>query len=558
MTSRTQWSVFQWIRRIAGAVFLAFCVSQVVSAAERPAGSRDTTLSWEAIEDATLYEVDVRHPAANASKPVNVGGGRVPTTSFQIWLVPGSYELRLRALDRRSVPGAWGEWTPFVVKPFPVRLVAPKSGQRFATDEYEQYKVTFKWEPSQGAVKYHLQVFDAANKQVADKTLNDTETTLTIPVGVAYSWRVTAIAGDGLEGDLEAKARSFVVIGGALEMPVIRTKSTGDTITGAIWNAPTNVTSFDIKVLVRPAKALRWKVLHTAQNTTDRDLTIQSTWPAGRLRIGVRALGDWRKPSPWTWEEIDFRQGSAQASTSSLPENPGISESEISAGGYLGVESIATTGGLSEFGASSPVTGFTASLITRTDPGQGERWVIGASALTHTFRAEITETYAGTETQDFRRFYGDAWLGYELLNPAGAPTSAIVGIGFAVGRIPGLTVEDIESSQGAMEDKTWIAMIARGAFAWRPTFTNALGLDLAGNVRALTDGKARRYEFAAWWRPQFVVSWLPAGWFLELRADMQRETRSLPFACGTQPGCQDESSSTANSTTSGISLGSRF
>lgn len=546
---------------MAAVLFMALIAPEPARAAdgsERPAGSRETSLNWEEIEGAAAYEVDIRFAASTETGAPSgrAGGGIVNQSTFAAYLLPGKYELRLRALDRRRVPGPWGDWTPFDVTPSPVVLTAPRAGERLRVNDTDQTKVTLAWKSSYGISRYRWRVIDAASGNVvASGDTGDTDIAANLPVGATYTWDVIALATGGLESPPPRVERRFSIIGGVLETPIIRMKTENDSLVGASWNIPAGVGSFDVRVLLRPGKATQWKPVKNLTNTTERDIAFNPKWPPGRVKIGVRSRGPLRVASGWTWEESDWRQGSDVAVDESLPENPGPSLVDISLESGLGVESVAIKGGTSSFDASSAIYYFHAASKTRMDPTQGDRWVVGLSARLHDFNAYVERENTAAEIQTFRRLFANAWLGYELLNPTGTPTSLILGAGVAAGRVPALRMDNLDEARGELDDKSWATALGHFEFTWRPRFTGALGVNVDAATKTLTDGKSTRYAATATWQSALINGILPTGWMIELRAATARETRVTPFSCGGVPSCVSSSTTGVTTTTVGTAVG---
>ncbi len=153
-------------------------------------------LSWPALAGARGYRAQVL--AADSDDQLLLDGVFADATARWADLPDGSYRLRARALDEKSLEGL-NATVPFVLhaRPEPPFASAPLNGAVAYGD-----RTSLLWARSTAAARYRLQVADAADFKrnlVDSDELSATARTMPLPAGTYY-WRVASIAADGRVG----------------------------------------------------------------------------------------------------------------------------------------------------------------------------------------------------------------------------------------------------------------------------------------------------------------------------------------------------------------------
>ncbi|WP_340064286.1 hypothetical protein [Ascidiimonas aurantiaca] len=151
--------------------------------------SNTTTFSWEPVEDADNYLLQVATPDFETASQILVDS-TLSRTVFTAELLPGNYEWRLKA--RNS-----GFDTSYSAFKFMVSetdglsgntliLRAPANNTDLNTEE-----VTLSWEPLRDATEYRVQVVGSGNEILFDQVTTDTEIELSFSEG-RFTWRARA------------------------------------------------------------------------------------------------------------------------------------------------------------------------------------------------------------------------------------------------------------------------------------------------------------------------------------------------------------------------------
>lgn len=135
---------------------------------------RTPNLSWDAIDGAAWYEVEVRGIRDRRLQVVSEAS--LNTTSFapDRALADGVYRARVRSLNYAGIPSAWSENLDFRVGDFaltPPTINGPGSTTRERRPE-------ISWEPVDGAVSYWLFIVDYQERRWVDSA--------TVEIGTSY------------------------------------------------------------------------------------------------------------------------------------------------------------------------------------------------------------------------------------------------------------------------------------------------------------------------------------------------------------------------------------
>ncbi|MCC6277938.1 MAG: hypothetical protein IT289_08500 [Oligoflexia bacterium] len=319
-------------------MFLLISILGVSAFAELP--RRSLEMELEEIEGNQGYQVEVTRvlKGGEKKKPVVF---KLKSNTWNAKLVPGKYELRVRTVDSRGVPGDWSPAQELSVKLPPSRPLKPQTGEVIRSEEAEKEKVTFSWQPVQGAARYKVQVFNQKGQVVAESTDSGESAALEIPVADAFSWQVTPIAEEEIEGDLFEQAARFEVYGGALESPEFEQIENINTEL-IKWKKVDQAIKYDYSLEALEADG-KWRTIES-RNVNKPGRRYQKPLPSGHYRIKVLAQADRRAPSKITIAEFD--------SMNLGTRNPAAVEQVKSEGSY---------------GSKSNLFGFASYYITMVD-----------------------------------------------------------------------------------------------------------------------------------------------------------------------------------------------
>lgn len=257
-----------------------------LSSAQAEAYRRNVEFEWDAIEGAKSYEVliekDEKAEKFKTAKP-----------QWQGALAPGIYQMKVRALDRRGVPGDWSATEDLKVNLETAKLLLPAPGD-LASDQDEEAKVSFKWEPVPGAEHYQFELVSEDGTIQKQETLQASDHTADLPVAKKYIWKVKAV-GRGRESD-EVANRKFTLLGNQLKAPEIQAPETRF-VRELKWSQPEHASLYRYQLERYNSKFKKWEPVHEHDQLSENRLPFDPHWAGGRYRFHVQALGTDRAPS---------------------------------------------------------------------------------------------------------------------------------------------------------------------------------------------------------------------------------------------------------------------
>lgn len=327
------------MRFVGLTLILAFFLSPGPARAQEDIAKRSISLSWEEIPDSTSYDLELTRvlPDGTKRKPMlfksksNEWSGKIP---------PGTYEMRLRAIDDRSVPGDWSEASRIPVKlPAPTMDAAkPAANAQLKVGEDIEAMIPFEWAPIPGAKKYKVEVFaddgkvapannvpaDGENadsearspaaeapvekaEPIATETFEKTSGSIKLPVAKSYKWRVIGISSEDVVGDEPAEGVPISVIGKKLAVPEVP-KPDSKFVTKIGWKGSEYAQKYDY-VLTRKDRGGRWEVLEKKNQTEATEIQLDPKRPGGTYKLQVKAYGALRESSPTKVIEFPVYEG---------------------------------------------------------------------------------------------------------------------------------------------------------------------------------------------------------------------------------------------------------
>ena len=129
------------------------------------AKGKETTVKvdfqWDAVPDAIAYEVEFKND--KFSKIFNTR-----KAELNVKLPPGLYQMKLRALDQRGVPGEWSEPSEIEAWPQTVQLSSEHDAKGTPVPGTTKAQVKLNWPELATATKYQVQIKDK-NKKIIIK-----------------------------------------------------------------------------------------------------------------------------------------------------------------------------------------------------------------------------------------------------------------------------------------------------------------------------------------------------------------------------------------------------
>lgn len=263
---------------------------------------RLVNFEWEPIEGATAYDLELKQ----TKKDGKTFKFKVKEASWAGRLAPGDYEMRLRALDYRGVPGDWSDNSDFGVGLESARLVFPAPSAAVPGRGGKESPVEFKWEPVGGASRYKIEVTADDGSFRKQEELKDTRLKLDLPVGKAYTWKVSGHAGETIKSEAVSLGQ-FSMLGAKLAKPVIE-KPENEFVRDIRWKRPDHATAFDVTVF-RRTNDKKWEKLQEFRDLKEETVAFAPDWSGGLYRAEVRAKGEMRPPSDVSVSAFKVRKG---------------------------------------------------------------------------------------------------------------------------------------------------------------------------------------------------------------------------------------------------------
>jgi len=205
------------MRTLIAVAILFFSVHFAVAA---DASARWIDLEWDDVQGATAYEVSLSEIIESEETPRGIFSTDSAHWSKEV--NPGNYTVRIRALDKRKVPGAWGEPIPVTIKQEDPQPLVPLDNEEILKNETGKNSITFQWGKVYGAQEYTIRIFDHKGEEILSQKTNETEIILDLSDISDYYWVVTTGFGTQTNtpspGELK---RKFSIRGEKLKSPII-------------------------------------------------------------------------------------------------------------------------------------------------------------------------------------------------------------------------------------------------------------------------------------------------------------------------------------------------
>ena len=190
--------------------------------------SRWIDLDWDEVPGAKGYDVELFEVIDQ--KNFSRGVFHTETPHWAKESNPGKYNIKMRALDSRKVPGPWGEALPFVVRLPSAQMIRPLNNEILTASEMNELLVTFQWSNVTGALFYQLVVFNSKNKVILNEITKDIEVKYKLSQIDNYKWYLFPMFSPNEKKDPEdflsnkdenLKEKFFSIKGQILKTPVL-------------------------------------------------------------------------------------------------------------------------------------------------------------------------------------------------------------------------------------------------------------------------------------------------------------------------------------------------
>lgn len=266
---------------------------------------RNVEIEWEAVEAASLYEVQVIRKDDEKKKPLRF---KVKTPKWSATIKPGLYDMQIRSYDDRGVPGSWSPPSELQVRLPAVIALNPQSNAVVKSKDGKSTEVEFKWEPVPGAAKYVFKAQTADGKWNKETESDTPSATIDVPVGEFVNWEAVAIDEKGDDGDKWDAPQTFELRGPALEKPAIE-KPLSSYIKEVKWAPPEFAAKYDLELKFHNPKTKKWESIEKKDDHPEPLLKLDTSRPTGRYRLQVQAKADRREVSKPAQLDFEMQGG---------------------------------------------------------------------------------------------------------------------------------------------------------------------------------------------------------------------------------------------------------
>ena len=201
--------------------FFLFNLNFVIAA---DVAARWIDIEWSSVEGAAAYEISLSEVIDSIESPRGIFS--TDTASWSKEVNPGNYKVRIRTLDKRKVPGAWGEPIPVIIKQEDPQQLVPLDNEKILKNETGKTSISFQWAKVYGIQEYTIRVYNDKGAELLFKQTNETEITLELDDINDYFWLVTTGGKNQIQSPkLNELKRRFSIRGEKLKSPVIEVDS---------------------------------------------------------------------------------------------------------------------------------------------------------------------------------------------------------------------------------------------------------------------------------------------------------------------------------------------
>lgn len=262
--------------------FLLFTTPICFCEEESDEASPSVSLKWEAIPEASAYQIEFS-PLDKTKKKIRftTKGNTIKTN-----LLPGKYKFRARSIDTGGIEGEWSDEIEVDVKLLPLLNLKPDNNSLIPAVGTETQPVQFEWNPVSGAQKYRLTVVGQEFKKTI--ITDQTNFILDLPMGRKYIWEVKVLGTQDIIYKSRDKRFRFAISGKQLLSPQIdEIKSTN--VQELSWESIKFAKNYNINIFKRSFLSPRWELLRNFPEHLKNKIILEQPLTPGHYRVEVIA-----------------------------------------------------------------------------------------------------------------------------------------------------------------------------------------------------------------------------------------------------------------------------
>lgn len=262
---------------------------------------RSVNMDWDPIEGASGYDIEF----VGKPKFQKIFGTKKPEWIGK--LKPGHYQMRIRAKDRRQVPGDWSEYEPITVQLEKLNWLTDKPFWKHQSTHRDEWKVNIEWKPVPGAQSYtvNLESEDSSFKRTEE--IKGTQLNLELPVANFYKVQVEALGPNHLKSESPALG-TIEITGPTLATPKFK-KPENKFVRELRWSKDEKAKVGAIKVQWKDEMTGKWKDMLSTNLSDQGKFDFPSDWPGGIYRVSMKSEAPFRLPSKSTQIEFPVENG---------------------------------------------------------------------------------------------------------------------------------------------------------------------------------------------------------------------------------------------------------
>ncbi len=285
-------------------LFLIFTFLLISEVAFSQAYRRLVNFEWETINNAKSYDIEIFQSNKKDSKKFSF---KVKEAAWNGRLSAGKYQMKLRAVDSRGVPGEWGAPIEFDVNLENVVTKLPTANAIINSKDEKFEEVTLEWSPVGGAEAYLIELHGETTAFDKTDTTDKTSYKINLPVAGRFTWKVSAKNTGGMASDAISVSQ-FSVLAAKIEKPKIETPES-DFVRELKWSHPAYAEQFDYVVNRYNKQTKKWEPVVTGKDQKDSSVSLDEKAPGGDYKISVRAKSNLRQNSEVASQVFKVRNG---------------------------------------------------------------------------------------------------------------------------------------------------------------------------------------------------------------------------------------------------------
>ncbi len=250
---------------------------------------RSVNMDWEAIDGAAAYDIEF------VAKPTFQKRFTIKKPEWTGKLKPGNYQMRIRAKDRRQVPGDWSEFESITVQLEKISWLTEDPNWKVQSTNPDNWKVQLAWKPVPGAKSYTI--LAQSTDQAINKTFEVSESSAAIelPVAQQYTLKVEAVGPKDLKSEAPGEG-TVEITGPTLKTPKLN-KPENKFVRELTWTAESKAKTGALQISAKDEMTGRWKELTQTTVTGKTVFELPSEWPGGMYRVTLQSEAPLRKSS---------------------------------------------------------------------------------------------------------------------------------------------------------------------------------------------------------------------------------------------------------------------